>query len=112
MKVLLVEDEPDARWTVEKGLTEEGCLVTSVEDGTAALRAVTVSAFDLIVLDVMLPGPSGLDVCRELRSRGVTTPVLMLTARDTVSDRIRGLDSGADDYLVKPYDFGELLART
>ena len=112
MKVLLVEDEPDARWTVEKGLTEEGCAVTSVVDGTAALRAVTVSAFDLIVLDVMLPGPSGLDVCRELRSRGVTTPVLMLTARDTVSDRIRGLDSGADDYLVKPYDFGELLART
>jgi DNA-binding response OmpR family regulator len=112
MNVLLVEDEPAARWTVEKGLREEGCVVTSVGDGTTALTAATRAAFDLIVLDVMLPGPSGLDVCRELRARGVTTPVLMLTARDTVSDRILGLDSGADDYLVKPYDFGELLART
>jgi DNA-binding response OmpR family regulator len=112
MNVLLVEDEPAARWTVEKGLTEEGCTVTAVEDGTKALRAAIRASFDLIVLDVMLPGPSGLDVCRELRARGVTTPVLMLTARDTVADRIVGLDAGADDYLVKPYDFGELLART
>src|ERR1700752_289182 len=111
MRILLVEDEPAARGTVEKGLREEGYTVTSVDDGARALPAATLSLFDLIVLDVMLPGPSGLDVCRELRSRGVMTPVLMLTARDTVADRVLGLDSGADDYLVKPYDFGELLAR-
>ena len=108
--LLLVEDEPAARWALEKGLREEGYAVTAVGDGAAALR-LSETPFDAVVLDLRLPAVDGLDVCRTLRARGASAPVLMLTARDGVDDRIAGLDAGGDDYLVKPYDFGELLAR-
>ncbi|MFI5227504.1 MAG: response regulator [Gemmatimonadales bacterium] len=111
MRVLLVEDDPELSSVLERGLAEHGFVVareTSVADGQT--RAV-LGAFDVIVLDVMLPGGDGFTLCRTLRTRGVGTPVLMLTARDTVDDRVRGLDAGADDYLTKPFAFRELVAR-
>jgi two-component system copper resistance phosphate regulon response regulator CusR len=111
MSVLLVEDEPAARWILEKGLREQGYDVVAAATGREALDRALLSRFDLIVLDLMLPGVDGLEVCRRLRTCGVTAPILMVTARDAVSDRIAGLDAGGDDYLVKPYDFGEFLAR-
>ncbi len=111
MRVLLVEDERRIADFIRKGLSECGYAVDVAHDGEEALDWVDVAEFDIVVLDVMLPVRDGIEVCRELRGRGVQTPVLMLTARDAIEDRVRGLDSGADDYLVKPFAFAELLAR-
>ncbi len=111
MRILLVEDEPDAARMLAKGLREQAYAVDVAADGPAAIYQSSITDYDAMVLDVMLPGADGLHVCRELRRRGSPVPVLMLTARDAVEDRIAGLDSGADDYLAKPFDFGELLAR-
>src|SRR5205085_6732533 len=94
-----------------KGLREQSYAVDAVADGRTAIYQSALADYDAVVLDVMLPGVDGLHVCRELRKRGSPVPVLMLTARDAVEDRIAGLDCGADDYLAKPFDFGELLAR-
>ena len=111
MRLLIVEDDPRLARVLARGLREEGYAVDAVETGEAAITQGVLVPYDAIVLDVMLPGRDGLDVVRTLRGRDVHTPVLLLTARDAVGDRIAGLDSGADDYLVKPFDFGELLAR-
>ncbi len=111
MRVLVVEDEPAIADFVVRGLTEHGNAVDLARNGTEALEFAAVGSFDVIVLDVMLPEVDGLTVCRRLRERGDKTPVLMLTARDTVDDRVRGLNIGADDYLVKPFAFVELVAR-
>jgi DNA-binding response OmpR family regulator len=111
MRVLLVEDEPRAAQILSKGLREQGYAVDTAKDGQSALYQAAITDYDAVVLDVMLPGMDGFEVCRELRRSGSSVPVLMLTARDAVESRISGLDSGADDYLVKPFDFGELLAR-
>ena len=111
MRILLVEDEIKMARAVRRGLEQEGYAVDAVADGEDALHRALYEDYDAIVLDVMLPGKDGSAVCRELRAKGRWAPVLMLTARDGVEDRIRGLDAGADDYLVKPFSFGELLAR-
>lgn len=111
MRVLLVEDEPAIADFIVRGLTEQGYAVDRAADGAAALELMLVGEFDVVLLDIMLPGVDGLEVCRVMRTRGVRTPVLMLTARDAVEDRVRGLDTGADDYLVKPFAFTELVAR-
>ena len=111
MRFLIVEDELKMARALRRGLEHEGHAVEVADDGEDGLRLGRSSGFDVIVLDVMLPGRDGFSICRELRGAGVWTPVLMLTARDAVEDRIRGLDAGADDYLVKPFAFGELLAR-
>jgi DNA-binding response OmpR family regulator len=111
MRVLLVEDEPRAAQMLAKGLREQSYAVDVAANGRQALYQTAITEYDAIVLDVMLPGVDGLTVCRELRHAGSQVPVLMLTARDAVESRIAGLDSGADDYLIKPFDFGELLAR-
>lgn len=111
MRVLVVEDEPKIAGFISQGLREEHYAVDVATDGEEALEWINLVPFDLIVLDVMIPKRDGMSVCRELRQRGIRTPVLMLTARDTVDDRVIGLDSGADDYLVKPFAFRELLAR-
>lgn len=112
MKVLVVEDEHRIAQFLKKGLAEKGYLVDAVGDADAALDHVAGSPPDLIILDLMIPGSrDGLELCRELRSRGVRSKILMLTARDTVENKIEGLDAGADDYLVKPFSFRELLAR-
>jgi len=111
VRILVVEDEPTIARAVRKGLEQEGYAADVAGDGTDALSRATESAYDAILLDVMIPKGDGFEVCRELRARRVWTPVLMLTARGEVADRIRGLDVGADDYLAKPFDFGELLAR-
>ncbi|MCZ8206422.1 response regulator transcription factor [Gemmatimonas sp.] len=111
MRVLVVEDDPRLSGLIARGLREEAYAVDVCADGTQAITQAVVNSYDAIVLDVMLPGTDGFGVVHTLRARHVHTPVLMLTARDAVSDRIAGLDAGADDYLVKPFDFGELLAR-
>jgi heavy metal response regulator len=111
MRILLVEDEGRIADFIRKGLSECGYAVDVANDGEEALDWAGVAEFDIIVLDVMLPVRDGIEVCRILRQRGIHTPILMLTARDAVEDRVRGLDSGADDYLVKPFAFAELLAR-
>jgi two-component system OmpR family response regulator len=111
MKVLVVEDEPKMLRAVRRGLEREGYAVDGVATGEDALSYATEYDYDAIVLDVMIPGLDGFEVCAALRSRERWAPILMLTARDAVDDRIRGLDAGADDYLVKPFAFGELLAR-
>jgi heavy metal response regulator len=111
VKVLLVEDEPRAAQMLAKGLREQSYAVDIARNGRDALYQAAITEYDAVVLDVMLPGVDGFEVCRELRREGSNIPVLMLTARDAVEARISGLDSGADDYLVKPFDFGELLAR-
>jgi DNA-binding response OmpR family regulator len=111
MRVLLVEDEPRAAQVLAKGLREQSYAVDVAGNGEEALYQAAITEYDAIVLDVMLPGLDGFEVCRELRRGGSNVPVLMLTARDAVDARITGLDSGADDYLIKPFDFGELLAR-
>ncbi len=111
MRVLLVEDEPDAARLLAKGLRERTFAVDVAAEGEEALYLASINDYDLIILDVMLPLKDGFAVCQELRASGASVPVLMLTARDDVRDRITGLDSGADDYLVKPFDFHELLAR-
>jgi two-component system copper resistance phosphate regulon response regulator CusR len=111
MRVLLVEDEPDAARMIARGLREHAYAVDVVADGRTACEQAALADYDAIVLDVLLPLRDGLEVCRELRRDGSSVPVLMLTARDAVEARIAGLDAGADDYLTKPFDFGELLAR-
>lgn len=111
MRILLVEDEPDAARMLAKGLREETYAVDLVRDGEEALEQAQVNDYDLVILDVMLPGKNGFQVCRELRASELTVPVLMLTARDALEDRVHGLDAGADDYLSKPFEFAELLAR-
>ncbi|MDR1989706.1 MAG: response regulator transcription factor [Acidobacteriaceae bacterium] len=111
MRLLLVEDEQSAARMIAKGLREHGHAVDAVADGDAAIRQASAIAYDLIVLDLLLPVKSGLDVCREIRAAGNAVPVLMLTARDAVNDRIAGLDAGADDYLTKPFHLDELFAR-
>jgi two-component system, OmpR family, copper resistance phosphate regulon response regulator CusR len=111
MRILLVEDERSAARFIAKGLREASYAVDVAEDGPAAAERCHQNDYDAIVLDVMLPGRDGLTVCRELRASGADVPVLMLTARDAVEARVQGLDAGADDYLTKPFDFRELLAR-
>jgi len=111
MRILLAEDEPDAAAVLTRGLRENTFAVDVAVDGKEALQRVHINSYDLILLDVLMPRMSGYEVCREIRKIGVTCPVLMLTALDAVSSRIEGLDCGADDYLCKPFDFGELLAR-
>ena len=111
MRVLVVEDEPGIVGFVRQGLTEAGYAVDVARDGREGLGFALAADYDALILDIMLPGMNGLDLLRELRRRGQKTPALMLTARDTVDDRVRGLDAGADDYLVKPFAFTELLAR-
>src|ERR1700751_2483761 len=111
VRVLVVEDEVKMAKLISRGLTEEGHAVDVAGRGEEALWMAAAARYDAIVLDVMLPGLDGFETCRELRRSGVWTPVLMLTARDAVEDRVSGLDTGADDYLVKPFSFVELLAR-
>ena len=111
MRILLVEDEHKISAYVKRGLEESGYAVDAVFTGTDALDWCESTQFDVIILDILLPGMDGLQVCRELRQRGDRTPILMLTARDTIDDRVAGLDAGADDYLVKPFALKELLAR-
>jgi two-component system response regulator MprA len=110
-KVLVAEDDRAVRDSIERALTFEGYDVGTASDGAEALDRVTIGEPDAIVLDVMMPRVDGLDVCRELRARGDRTPILILTARHKVADRVSGLDAGADDYLVKPFALEELLAR-
>lgn len=111
MRILLVEDEPRVAHFIARGLREQSYAVDVAADGEAALAQAGVNEYDAIILDVMLPLKDGFQVCREMRTQGIKPPVLMLTARDAVEDRVRGLDCGADDYLGKPFDFKELLAR-
>ena len=111
MRVLLVEDDPKLASLLGRGLREEGVIADVTSRGEDALWMAGSTEYDALVLDVMLPGIDGFEACERLRADGVATPVLMLTARDGVGDRIAGLDGGADDYLVKPFAFGELLAR-
>ncbi|MGH9935816.1 MAG: response regulator [Blastocatellia bacterium] len=111
MRILLVEDEPSAARLLARGLREQSYAVDLAWDGESALDQAQLNDYDLIILDVMLPRKNGLEVCGELRAEGYSAPILMLTARDAVEDRIAGLDTGADDYLIKPFDFHELLAR-
>lgn len=111
MRILLVEDDLDVSRFIAKGLTEAAYAVDVAPGGGEALELAAVNTYDAIVLDVMIPAPDGLEVCRNLRTTGMNVPILMLTARDTVDDKIAGLDAGADDYLPKPFEFRELLAR-
>jgi DNA-binding response OmpR family regulator len=111
MHILIVEDESEMAGLLTRGLEEESCQVSVARDGRAALELSSAQAFDVILLDVMLPKMDGLEVARELRRREAETPVLMLTARDALGDIVKGLDAGADDYLTKPFSFVELLAR-
>ena len=111
MRVLLVEDEPNAARVLAKGLREQAYAVDMAADGETALFQIGTTDYDAVILDVMLPAKDGFAVCRSVRAGGSSVPILMLTARDSVDSRIEGLDCGADDYLVKPFDFGELLAR-
>ena len=111
MRILLVEDEPRMANVIAKGLREQSYAVDVVHDGAAGLYQTSINDYDVIVLDVLLPERDGYEVCRELRKRGNSTPVLMLTARAAIDDRLTGFDAGADDYLTKPFSFRELLAR-
>ncbi len=111
MKILVVEDEERVAHFIQKGLKEEGHAVDVSYDGEDGEFLAEINDYDLIILDLMLPKKNGIVVCRELRASGVATPVLMLTARDSIEDKVRGLDAGADDYLAKPFAFEELLAR-
>ena len=112
MRVLVVEDEEKIAQFLKKGLSEKGYTVETAGDADTALQRLEEGPFDLLILDLLLPGSrDGLDLCREVRSRGIPSKILMLTARDTVENKIEGLDAGADDYLVKPFSFRELLAR-
>lgn len=111
MRILLVEDEFSAAQMLAKGLREHAYAVDVVADGEQALYQATINDYDLLILDLMLPRKDGLEVCRQLRAARSALPILMLTARDGVADRVTGLDTGADDYLTKPFDFQELLAR-
>jgi two-component system, OmpR family, response regulator len=111
VRVLVVEDDVKMAAAIRRGLRFEGVVVDLAERGEEAIRLVGATDYDAILLDVMLPDLDGFETCRRLRSRGVWVPILMLTARDAVEDRVRGLDTGADDYLTKPFSLAELLAR-
>ena len=111
MRILVVEDEPKVARFIENGLTDQQFSVDVVNDGTSALQRVESSGYDLLILDIMLPDVDGFTVCRRIRALGLTTPILMLSARSLVDDRVKGLDTGADDYLTKPFDITELGAR-
>jgi two-component system OmpR family response regulator len=111
MRVLVAEDNPDMGSRLEQGLREHGFAVDLVADGGEAYRYAATGVYDLLILDRMLPGCEGLDILRGLRGAGVTAPAIFLTAKSAVADRVEGLDAGADDYLVKPFSFAELLAR-
>jgi len=112
VRILVVEDEQKIAQFLKKGLTEKGYVVETAGDADAALERVSAAPFDVLILDLLLPGSrDGLELCREMRARGIQAKILMLTARDTVENKIEGLDAGADDYLVKPFSFRELLAR-
>lgn len=111
MNLLVVEDDPRVADFLVRGLRAEGYLVAEARSGPEGLELARSQAFDVILLDLMLPGLSGLDLCRELRARGLLTPILMLTALDATEDKIKGLRAGGDDYLTKPFDVDELLAR-
>jgi DNA-binding response OmpR family regulator len=111
MRILLVEDDRRIARFVAKGLREQAYAVDVTGDGDDAFYKSSVNDYDAVILDVMIPGRDGFQVCREMRSAGIAVPVIMLTARDTIQDRITGLDSGADDYLIKPFAVTELLAR-
>lgn len=111
MTILVVEDEVKITRFIKKGLEMEHYTVDVAYDGEEALEKAEVNTYDLIILDLMLPKIDGIEVCKKIREAKVDAPVIMLTARDTVEDRIKGLDAGADDYLIKPFSFGELLAR-
>src|ERR671921_2246011 len=110
MRLLIVEDDVKMAALVRRGLAEEGAAVDVARTGEDALWMASSARYDAVVLDVMLPGIDGFETCRRLRDAGVWVPVLMLTARDAIEDRVAGLDGGADDYLTKPFSFGELLA--
>jgi DNA-binding response OmpR family regulator len=111
MRVLLVEDDPDMRAIMVRGLSQAGFVVDWASDGHAGLRRALARPYAVVVLDLMLPGITGWDICRTLRANRKQTPILMVTARDLIEDRVAGLESGADDYLPKPFDFREFLAR-
>jgi len=111
MRLLLAEDDAQLGRTLMKGLREEAYAVDIVGDGDSAVYHASINEYDAIILDVMMPRRDGFSVCRELRRNGTRTPVLLLTARDTIADKITGLDAGGDDYLTKPFEFAELLAR-
>ena len=111
VRVLVVDDDPAVRRSLSTALGRDGYEVQAADGGGAALACLLAASVDAIVLDVAMPEPNGLEVCRRLRARGDTTPILMLTARDLVDDRVAGLDAGADDYLVKPFALAELRAR-
>lgn len=111
MRVLVVEDDPAISRFIVRGLTEEHYLVDLVQDGQSAVDMAAAEEYDVVVLDLMLPELDGFEVCRRLRQKGIDTPVIIVTARDAVADRITALDAGADDVLVKPFVFDELLAR-
>ena len=111
VQILVVDDDPAMRNALGRALRQGGYEVEAAADGQEALASLSATSHDAVLLDVLMPGPDGLEVCRTLRHRGDHTPVLMLTARDSVADRVAGLDAGADDYLVKPFHLDELLAR-
>src|SRR5262245_57479088 len=111
MNVLVVEDDASVARFIRQAVTEAGYAAQVVSDGLSASAMAKTLEFDLILLDVMLPGLDGFAVCRQLRAAHVSTPILFITARDTLEDKIEGLDTGADDYIVKPFQIGELLAR-
>jgi DNA-binding response OmpR family regulator len=111
MRILVVDDDRRLCAVIKRGLLEEAYAVDLAYDGEEGEYFAEVNPYDLIILDIMLPNKDGIEVCHELRAKKVNTPILMLTAKDTVEDRVKGLDTGADDYLVKPFAFNELLAR-
>lgn len=111
MRILVVEDEPEAASVLARGLREHAFAVDTAADGHEALEQIAINDYDLVILDILLPGVHGLDVCRQVRREGRAVPILMLTARGEPDQRVHGLDAGADDYLPKPYHFPELLAR-
>ncbi|WP_228008987.1 response regulator [Cyanobium sp. LEGE 06113] len=111
MRILLIEDDSGISRFIQQGLSEAGYAIDVASDGPEGVRFAEAADYDAVVLDVLLPGQDGLSVLKILRQRGLQTPVLLLTALDTVEDRVLGLDAGADDYLTKPFDFTELLAR-
>jgi heavy metal response regulator len=111
MRILVVEDDAKVAGFIKKGLVEENYAVDLFPNGEDGAFWAAENDYDLIVLDIMLPGKDGLSICKELRAKGIVTPIMMLTAKDTVDDKIKGLDVGADDYLGKPFSFGEFLAR-
>lgn len=111
MRILVVEDEPRMAALIRQGLEEEAYAVDVVGNGVEVLDWVQSATYNIILLDIMLPGMNGVEVCRQLRAKGYKMPILMLTARDTLTDKIKGLDSGADDYLIKPFAIEELTAR-